>query len=557
MFKLILFWFAEMFNEREEELCECPVPCKRIMYETMASYAETSKFDTDKILASENTGHLEERFKTARETTQRVDLIIVEKDFMMVNDLAETAKYIKDTFKDILMQLNKVSSALAKAQIDIDERANFHERYGLNIVKRAVTYGFATEFETQEANFDSLVSGNKDFIRMYNTTILKLLETSLDKQVFIEVLEWQLQQQLNNRKELLAASIEGFTKIHHGLQSGTPLLNFDISFHHSYDQYYIPTGLLHIRAKYQNTLFTFVQSNLHRIEEDIQTLDTNAKDVIARKGFNETKFETIVQNMDVLISNFDHGQRLFKREIIVKIQSAIEHKIGNFNKACGLLHKESTDFSVTLKQSSTLIENAITNWVTLESFIISSERYLYEVGRNKTELAELAVSEIIQDSLQRLSTFFIDIRSRARNLQHDWRKFTDSYSVVWNGIKNEETTQPIYRKLHHDFDVILNTNTTEAEMLWNIMKASFKSEKLQAHQNPKLWYKYTNADSPSKKETDALKKLRRVFGRFSKDSDMSNAIRESERIFFEAMNTWMASLKQFQKGGEVDVQFFK
>ncbi len=65
------FLVSENFTEiNTGDVCECPVPCQRKMYETSISYALTSKADTHRYIRAANTDALKEKFVKARETVQ-------------------------------------------------------------------------------------------------------------------------------------------------------------------------------------------------------------------------------------------------------------------------------------------------------------------------------------------------------------------------------------------------------------------------------------------------------------------------------------------------------
>ena len=93
-------------------------------------------------------------------------------------------------------------------------------------------------------------------------------------------------------------------------------------------------------------------------------------------------------------------------------------------------------------------------WPAIVDTIRFSHRYNRDVTLNKTTLAGLVTSADIDARLQQMADVFIDVRARARNLDHDWRKFRDAHIKVWKSIKGEDTTRELYYKLHQDFATI-------------------------------------------------------------------------------------------------------
>ena len=61
------------------ELCDCPIPCDRNLYDPIITYAANSNFDMDKMLRGD-LKMLEEKYVAAREVRQKVNPKIVTSD---------------------------------------------------------------------------------------------------------------------------------------------------------------------------------------------------------------------------------------------------------------------------------------------------------------------------------------------------------------------------------------------------------------------------------------------------------------------------------------------
>ena len=72
------FLHTEDFNVKD--LCDCPIPCRRVLYEPVITYAKTSNFDFDGIMRSDYIPEVQQRFISARETVEREDKVRAEKN---------------------------------------------------------------------------------------------------------------------------------------------------------------------------------------------------------------------------------------------------------------------------------------------------------------------------------------------------------------------------------------------------------------------------------------------------------------------------------------------
>ena len=61
------------------ELCDCPIPCDRNLYDPIITYAANSNFDMDKLL-QKDTKILEDKYVNAREVGQKVNPQIITSD---------------------------------------------------------------------------------------------------------------------------------------------------------------------------------------------------------------------------------------------------------------------------------------------------------------------------------------------------------------------------------------------------------------------------------------------------------------------------------------------
>lgn len=173
---------------------------------------------------------------------------------------------------------------------------------------------------------------------------------------------------------------------------------------------------------------------------------------------------------------------------------------------------------------------------------------------NKTNLARLVTSESIHVKLQQMHDFFNDVRARARNFDHDWKKYMGAYMKVWLAIKTEDTTEAFYKQLHDDFLHIMKYphDNTSMQLL-----EIFTSEPRFGTKDPEMLFRRTNADLAIQNTTTEQQKLEEWFYKMLRTSNIATVVNERDDKFFESMEAWIRSLQRFLDESKTDESFFK
>ena len=193
-------------------------------------------------------------------------------------------------------------------------------------------------------------------------------------------------------------------------------------------------------------------------------------------------------------------------------------------------------------------------WPIVEDVINDSRDYTGQnhLG-NKTSLANMVTSEVIHVKLQQMHDFFNDVRARARNFDHDWKKYMGAYIRAWKTIKTEETTQEFYQQLYRDFLEIRNPESNVSDDLLGI----FINRTHLGTTDPDVLFMRTNADLAPINATVALKDLYDYFYKLLRSSNIASVVNERDDKFFEAMEDWIVSLRRFLDECKTDESFFK
>ena len=191
-------------------------------------------------------------------------------------------------------------------------------------------------------------------------------------------------------------------------------------------------------------------------------------------------------------------------------------------------------------------------WPDIKVAINASQKYTTDMLTNKTSLAGIVTSDTISARQQQMGDFFTDVRARARNLDHDWRKVRDAHIKVWKTIKSEPTTQEFYQLLNHDFRSIFRNETPKETT--HLLQPFI--DELKVGQPWELYYR-TNADMPSINETEQVEKTKESFALLKEQTDILSSIDGKDDNFLFTFHRWRSSLVNFIAGSEIDERFLK
>ena len=86
---------------------QCPIPCFRVMYDPIVTYASTSNFDLEKMLQSPYIKNVQSKYIDAREVVQKVDMNIVRRDRELIDKFNHTGVMLREALLTIQMRNNQ------------------------------------------------------------------------------------------------------------------------------------------------------------------------------------------------------------------------------------------------------------------------------------------------------------------------------------------------------------------------------------------------------------------------------------------------------------------
>ncbi len=488
-----------------------------------------------------------------------MDSVIAERDRYVVEQLQEKAAKVDETVTQLEDIMHNVSKTLDHLKKDMSYRIMFHNFYGIRVIKRAVVYGFVQAWDIeQQSTFEPLSSGTREFMRNYKKTLLYIINATNEDLSFQKMLAWTLETELSTRKELITRASKAMRKVHNAFLNGDTLIDYQWGIHQMYDSLFVPKNLLRHREGYQQILFNDMDITLTSMEKEIISLKHHMKQAIKNKAFNETFFQVTKKRYLSLIENFNYVYNLFKDAIVHRTKVLVESKETSFKKKNETLFKEMSDTMITIRQSLDLVSNMRKNvWVDISRVINMSIKYVDTYSSRKSDLAQELLSDQIDYKLQQMHIFFNDVRARARNFDHDWKKFMGAYIKVWVAIKGEGTTTLFYQQLYKD---LIGLKEDPKNNVSVILKRVFSDKKQLSKlgtNDPDVLLRRSNADLAIINITEHISYLKEYFLRILHESNIALVVNERDDDFFEAMGSWTTSLRTFMQESKTDESFFR
>ncbi|KAK3759191.1 hypothetical protein RRG08_059590 [Elysia crispata] len=230
--------------------CKCPVPCDFLIYDPTISFASTSVYATERLLASTASANLHQKFMKARETTARMDPL----KFRQFRDLAVDmrSRFTKlrnvidvDVRSRLIQQhdtLMEVHDYMKKVYLDklylVKWQKYHHSRLSLSLTpvrwqKYHVDKNFVRARQAmEERTLMALALGFQEFSYQVESRIWEIshgppsssnvtLSDDVKTGLFLDALNL-----INGRVDLAERAFANFTQLYGAFYNGTPIFRY-------------------------------------------------------------------------------------------------------------------------------------------------------------------------------------------------------------------------------------------------------------------------------------------------------------------------------------------
>ncbi|GFS26316.1 amiloride-sensitive cation channel 4-B [Elysia marginata] len=239
---IVLKWFDSYLSDRNQCVvvsgkvkdyvinnCNCPVPCNFLIYDPTISFASTSVYATDQLLASTTTKDIQRRFLYARETTERMNhlkfnhfLALEEKmrtsferlKKVMTHDVKERIQAQRKSLQDIYQHLKDVK----------DQKRHLLEWQAYHVTKNFMRARNAME----ERTMMYLMMGFQEYSYQVEARIFQMAtngSNGLDPDVRASIY-YDLMNLINGRVDLADRAFANYTQLYGAYYNGTPIFRY-------------------------------------------------------------------------------------------------------------------------------------------------------------------------------------------------------------------------------------------------------------------------------------------------------------------------------------------
>ncbi|GFN75842.1 acid-sensing ion channel 4 [Plakobranchus ocellatus] len=442
--------------------CECPVPCDFLIYDPTISFASTSVYATERLLASTASQKLHQKYKRARETTARMDpLKFSHFRYLaagMRSSLNSLRKVIEvsvrsrleqqiDTLKSVYEEVNRVSSDklyLVKWQKYHVDKNFVRARQAME--ERTLMY-LALGFQELSYQIESRIWQISHGPRSPedNVTMTEDVRTGL----FLDALDL-----INGRIDLADRAFANYTQLFGAFYNGTPIFRYKYEDEPRSENIYVTPRPLLNQSLYHNS---YAAKYSRRVGVDINQFKLALEKY--RTLLEKSYFQGNITDDEIHKNNIfflSRGRVLYSSKSSFYLES-IEYpsrilavRIAELERRW---RKFESNFQSMYGKVIKLTENL--NYLgdtilgSLEKSVAEAEIYILHahnsnINITKMEVARSLTSAKILKGKNELENFFDDIRSRGQSVYDDWSTLNTSTGDIWQLVLDDENLREFY-----------------------------------------------------------------------------------------------------------------
>ncbi|KAK7093190.1 hypothetical protein V1264_006986 [Littorina saxatilis] len=438
-------------KQRVREDCACPVPCDFLIFDPALSFATTSVFATDRLLAAAwRSGDLGERYLAAMETTQRMERIklsrfqALERDAQLrLHNLSDVMlRGVKDTIERAEVTLGEVSNATHSVW---DRKHYLYRWQAYHVQKNFIRARDAMD----ERTFDYLAMGFQEIGNLTASRIWALADPNVTSPGAREALYLTVVTSLHAKMDLCDRALDNYTQLYSAYFNGTPIFRYKFVRELRNDNVFVtPTHLLHTALNHNSYALKYGA----RLGTDIERFrDTLARFVqLATQAFDNGTVDTEdMYHADVQFMwrgrRYLHSKSTFDEECIEYPLRVLEDRMTSFERLLRNyddIMTESLRNIVSLKASLADLEDSILTRLN-HSMRLASD--YFTVGNlSKLEIARELTSQNIYVGISDLKVFFQSLRSRGQKVYDNWDKIAEATNAIWQVVIDDEDMLEYY-----------------------------------------------------------------------------------------------------------------
>ncbi|XP_050413854.1 uncharacterized protein LOC126828236 isoform X1 [Patella vulgata] len=424
--------------------CECPVPCHFLIFDPSLSFAATSTYATDRLLAATSGSNLQERYDDARETTSRMDQLKFKRFQKLEQDVSlqlQTLKHVMvDEIQATIQEQEELLTTVSNETGDVLYIKDFLYRYQQYMVVK----NFARARDAmEERTFNFLALGFQEFSYQIETKISQLMDPEFQNFSTRQTLYIMTMNQLNGRIDLADRAFANYTDLYNSYATGNPIFRYQFETESRNDNIFvIPKPLLEYslnHSAYAETYSKRVGNDVLLFKSKLQNLSAILEEAYHNKTLNETQLHEACVLFLHSGRRYFHSKSTFYFETIDYPKRIITERISNLS----VLSRQYKAVVNSMKQHLSSLKKSLEELKAslikqLEHGLESASDFIIYGNITKMSVAKEMTSSKIFNGISNLKMFFQDLRSRGQSVYDGWSSLADATAAVWNVAINDD-----------------------------------------------------------------------------------------------------------------------
>ena len=421
--------------------CTCPIPCSFLIFDPALSFATTSAFATDRLLAAASrTNDLETKYLLATETTQRMEEIKFQRFVRMEKEAQRRLQHLSALMlhevRDSILLTESVIRRVSNGMRAVWESKDYLYRWqAFHVQKNFIRPRDAMN----ERTFGYLVLGFQQFANLTESQIWTLADANITSADVRKTLYTLIMTALTAKMDLCDRAFANYTQLHLAYYNGTPVFRYKFETEPRNDNVYIsPRPLL------RNSLFhsAYVTKYSSRVGVDIlkyKAAVSRFAELAAGAYENGTLEKDDMYNADVRFlwrgRRYLHSKSIFDYESVEFPLRVLQDRMTSFERLWRnfeAISQESLGSIESLKVSLENLEGSILE--RLNHSMQMAREYVASGNVTKLEIAKELTSQNIYVGISDLKVFFQSLRSRGQNIYDNWDKMAEATNKIWHVV---------------------------------------------------------------------------------------------------------------------------
>ncbi|KAK7482547.1 hypothetical protein BaRGS_00026258 [Batillaria attramentaria] len=417
--------------------CACPIPCRFLIFDPALSFATTSVFATDRLIAAaSHSNDLETKYLRALEVTHRME-------GTKFNSFVEKEEEARTRLEELsLLMLKVVREAILSAEDTVVRLYNDTKRAWerKNYLYRWQEYHINKNFirardAMSERTFEFLCAGFQEYATLTESNIWSLVDPEVvDNPDVTQALYTLVMKSLAAKMDLADRAYANYTQLYDAYYNGTPVFRYMFeSEPRDMNIYITPKPLLRNSLLHSDYATKYSSRLVQDIVEFKQALGRFAE-LATTAYLNKTldKHDMYLADVEFMYRGrrYLHSKSTFFYESIEYPLRVMQGRIAGFDhlwRSYETAVQATADDVASLKQSLANLEDTILRRLNLSMGL--AQKYVQDGNVTKLDVARELTSQNIYEGISDLKVFFqsLSMTEFSRNASEVAREIREDY----------------------------------------------------------------------------------------------------------------------------------